>query len=75
VDGMGPVTSLINATDDSKRHRSIYLLPNMFTAAALFAGFYAIVAAIHDHFEPAAISFRGSLLFLKNVTVHRGNFT
>jgi len=41
---------------DSRRHRGIYLLPNMFTAAALFAGFYAIVAAIQRHFEPAAIA-------------------
>jgi len=41
---------------DPRRHRGIYLLPNMFTAAALFAGFYAIVAAIHGRFEPAAIA-------------------
>jgi CDP-diacylglycerol--serine O-phosphatidyltransferase len=47
---------LKDKTDDPKRHRGIYLLPNMFTAAALFAGFYAIVAAIHDRFEPAAIA-------------------
>lgn len=45
-----------NEPFDRKRHRSIYLLPNMFTAAALFAGFYAIVAAIQNHFEPAAIA-------------------
>ncbi|MCP5424483.1 MAG: CDP-diacylglycerol--serine O-phosphatidyltransferase [Gammaproteobacteria bacterium] len=43
-------------TDDPKRHRGIYLLPNIFTAAALFAGFYAIVASMHGHFEPAAIA-------------------
>lgn len=41
---------------DSRRHRGIYLLPNMFTAAALFAGFYAIVAAIQHHFVPAAVA-------------------
>ncbi len=45
-----------NEPYDRKRHRSIYLLPNMFTAAALFAGFYAIVAAIQSHFELAAIA-------------------
>ncbi len=39
-----------------KRRRGIYLLPNLFTTAALFAGFYAIVAAMDQRFEPAAIA-------------------
>jgi len=38
------------------RRRGIYLLPNLFTTAALFSGFYAIVAAMHSRFEPAAIA-------------------
>lgn len=38
------------------RRRGIYLLPNLFTTAALFCGFYAIVAAIHDRYEPAAMA-------------------
>lgn len=38
------------------RHRGIYLLPNLFTTAGLFAGFYAIVAAIGGRFEPAAMA-------------------
>ncbi|MCK9508011.1 MAG: CDP-diacylglycerol--serine O-phosphatidyltransferase [Pigmentiphaga sp.] len=38
------------------RHRGIYLLPNAFTTAALFAGFYAIVQAMNDRFEAAAIA-------------------
>ncbi len=37
------------------RRRGIYLLPNLFTTAALFAGFYAVVSAMNGHFEPAAI--------------------
>ncbi|MCW8918623.1 MAG: CDP-diacylglycerol--serine O-phosphatidyltransferase [Gammaproteobacteria bacterium] len=37
-------------------HRGIYLLPNLFTTAALFAGFYAIVAAMGGRFEAAAIA-------------------
>lgn len=41
---------------ESKRRRGIYLLPNLFTTAALFAGFYAIVAATADDFEAAAIA-------------------
>ncbi len=36
------------------RRRGIYLLPNLFTTAALFAGFYAIMAAIDGRFEAAA---------------------
>ncbi|MGE0385043.1 MAG: CDP-diacylglycerol--serine O-phosphatidyltransferase [Gammaproteobacteria bacterium] len=38
------------------RGRGIYLLPNLFTTAALFAGFYAIVAAMNDRFEAAAVA-------------------
>ncbi len=38
------------------RRRGIYLLPNLFTTAGLFAGFYAIVAAMSNNFEAAAIA-------------------
>ena len=38
------------------RRRGIYLLPNLFTTAALFAGFYAIVQAMNNRFENAAIA-------------------
>ena len=38
------------------RHKGIYLLPNLFTTGALFAGFYAIIAAIKGDFEIAAIA-------------------
>jgi CDP-diacylglycerol--serine O-phosphatidyltransferase len=40
----------------SIRHRGIYLLPNLFTTGAMFAGFYAITSAINGRFETAAIS-------------------
>jgi len=36
--------------------RGIYWLPNLFTIAALFAGFYAIVQAMGGRFEQAAIA-------------------
>lgn len=36
------------------RRRGIYLLPNLLTTAALFAGFYSIVAAIDGNFLRAA---------------------
>src|SRR5690606_10683197 len=36
------------------RHRGIYLLPNLFTTANLFAGFYAIINAMNGNFYVAA---------------------
>jgi len=42
--------------DPEHRHRSIYLLPNAFTTAALFAGFFAVVQAVNGRFEAAAIA-------------------
>jgi len=38
------------------RRKGIYLLPNLFTTAGLFAGFYAIVAAMSSRFEVAAVA-------------------
>ena len=34
------------------RNKGIYLLPNLFTTATLFSGFYAIIAAMQGRFEP-----------------------
>ncbi len=39
-----------------ERRPGIYLLPNLFTTGAMFAGFYAIVAAMNDRFVAAAIA-------------------
>jgi CDP-diacylglycerol--serine O-phosphatidyltransferase len=39
----------------SKRRKGIYILPNLFTLAALFGGFYSIVMAINGRFDLAAI--------------------
>ncbi len=36
--------------------RGIYLLPNLFTTGGLFAGFFAIIAAMNGQFEKAAIA-------------------
>lgn len=41
---------------DRLRHRGIYLLPNLITTGALFSGFFAIVAAMNDKFETAAMA-------------------
>jgi CDP-diacylglycerol--serine O-phosphatidyltransferase len=43
-------------TSAKPRRRGIYLLPNLFTTGALFAGFYSIVQAMNGHFEQAAIA-------------------
>jgi len=45
-----------HSTEAGKPRRGIYLLPNLFTTAALFAGFYAIVAAMGGRFEAAAVA-------------------
>src|SRR6185503_4486498 len=48
---------------DGPRRRGIYLLPNLFTTAGLFSGFYAIVAAMAGKFEPAAIAVFAAMVF------------
>lgn len=37
-------------------HKGIYILPNLFTTASLFAGFYAIVLSMNGNFENAPIA-------------------
>jgi CDP-diacylglycerol--serine O-phosphatidyltransferase len=37
------------------RRKGIYILPNLFTLAALFGGFYAIVMAMNGRYEQSAI--------------------
>jgi CDP-diacylglycerol---serine O-phosphatidyltransferase len=39
-----------------RRSRGIYLLPNLFTTAALFSGFFAIIAASQGRFEAACVA-------------------
>jgi len=46
----------MNTTGEKQRRRGIYLLPNLFTTAALFAGFFAIISAIKGRYEVAAIA-------------------
>lgn len=36
--------------------KGVYLLPNLFTTAALFSGFYAVVASMQGRYEQAAIA-------------------
>lgn len=39
-----------------RRRRGIYLLPNLFTLAALFSGFFAIVQSMNQRFDLAAMA-------------------
>jgi len=43
--------------------RGIYLLPNLMTTAALFAGFYAVIAGIQGNFEQGAIAILIAMIF------------
>ena len=38
-----------------KRRKGIYILPNLFTLAALFGGFYAVVMAMNGRFDLSAV--------------------
>ncbi|HEX7965797.1 MAG TPA: CDP-diacylglycerol--serine O-phosphatidyltransferase [Gammaproteobacteria bacterium] len=52
-----------SAEGEGPRRRGIYLLPNLFTTAGLFAGFYAIVAAMAGRFQPAAVAVFVAMIF------------
>ncbi|MDP2164515.1 MAG: CDP-diacylglycerol--serine O-phosphatidyltransferase [Hydrogenophaga sp.] len=45
-----------------KRPKGIYILPNLFTLAGLFGGFYAIVMAINGRFDLAAVGIFGAMV-------------
>ena len=51
-----PVSGADPLAQPARRRRGIYLLPNLFTLAALFAGFFAIVQAMNQRFELSAIA-------------------
>lgn len=42
--------------DPNIRRRGIYILPNLFTTAALFAGFFSIVQAMNGNYEQSAVA-------------------
>ena len=44
------------------RRQGIYLLPNLFTTGGLFAGFYAVIAAMRGDFESAPIAILAALV-------------
>jgi CDP-diacylglycerol--serine O-phosphatidyltransferase len=54
---------MANEEDLQTRPRGVYWLPNLLTTGAMFAGFYAIVAAIDLRFEYAGIAVFVAMFF------------
>ncbi len=53
-DGNDIAPDLTEGVAIKKRRKGIYILPNLFTLAALFGGFYGIVMAINGRYDLAA---------------------
>src|SRR5262245_5730555 len=51
-----PSAARDSAHEEPTRRRGIFLLPNLITTAALFCGFYAIVAAMNGRYSAASIT-------------------
>jgi len=45
-----------------RRRKGIYILPNLFTLAALFGGFYAVVMAMNGRFQDAAVGIFAAMI-------------
>lgn len=58
IESLLPIDEHVEEGHDSEgrkvRHKGVYLLPNLFTTANLFAGFYAIMSAVSGDFNIAA---------------------
>jgi len=71
LQGMAPPLDLIvdeheeevSENGHTVRRKGIYLLPNLITTGALFAGFYAVVAAMRGDFESAAVAIFFAMVF------------
>lgn len=48
---------------ESVKRKGIFLLPNLFTTAGLFAGFYSVIASMNGNFESASIAVFVAMLF------------
>jgi CDP-diacylglycerol--serine O-phosphatidyltransferase len=57
VDPLDDEDAIVDGEEPPRRRprKGIYILPNLFTLAALFGGFYAIVMAMNGHFDQSAI--------------------
>ena len=58
IESLLPIDEHIEEGHDSEgrkvRHKGVYLLPNLFTTANLFAGFYSIMCSVSGNFNVAA---------------------
>jgi CDP-diacylglycerol--serine O-phosphatidyltransferase len=52
-----------NSPQKMRMKKGIYILPNLFTSASLFCGFYSIIASFKEHFVPASIAILFSVVF------------
>lgn len=52
-----------DSSNTNGKRRGIYLLPNLFTTAGLFSGFYAIVASMNGRFIEAAVAIFIAMIF------------
>lgn len=66
IESLIPVTEHeeeISVNGKTERHSGIYLLPNLFTTVALFAGFYAVISGMNGKFELAAVAIFVAMVF------------
>ena len=63
LDPIGEHIEEVSVDGHKVRHRGVYLLPNLFTTAALFSGFYSILSAINGNFEFAALFIFAAMIF------------
>lgn len=52
----------VEPIDSKKPVKGIFVLPNLFTSAGLFAGFYAIMQARLGHYEAACLAIYGAMI-------------
>ncbi len=52
-----------NVPQRTRMKKGIYILPNLFTSASLFCGFYSMIASFKENFVPAAIAILVSVIF------------
>jgi CDP-diacylglycerol---serine O-phosphatidyltransferase len=51
------------STKKIRMKKGIYILPNLFTSASLFCGFYSIIASFKEYFVPASVAILFSVVF------------
>ena len=60
---VGDVAEEVKEGDTIVRKKGVYILPNLFTTAALFSGFYSILSSVQGRYEAAAIAIFMAMIF------------